>query len=189
MACKCSDPPNIRYEILSYDEFLTQCSENNINELIDDTLYMCTYNKKQIIDGKITIALLGETIIGRTGIEIDDPYPIFSGTDILPEHQQQKICKPLIKHMLLDFNNWEQNSVIMHVVSKMVSALFCYVKAALDLDYTVNLYDYFKNKVGDQITDVEKDHFSINDQLTHIKKYKNLHGLSVDFYFLNQQVQ
>lgn len=92
MACKCSDPPNIRYEILSYDAFFTQYSKNNINKLIDDTLFLCTYNKENNIDGKITIALLGETIIGRTGIEIDDddPYPIFSGTDILPEHQQQK---------------------------------------------------------------------------------------------------
>lgn len=77
MACKCSDTPDIRYELISYKEFFKEYTSKNTNNLIDDTLFLCKFNMDENIDGKLTIALLGETIIGRTGIEIADHIQYF----------------------------------------------------------------------------------------------------------------
>lgn len=87
--------------------------------------------------------------------------------------------------MLLDFTKkWGQKCVIMHVHSKMIGAAFCYIKAALDLGYTVNLYDKKRNKVSDQIKGVETNYFILKDNKKSIFVYKTKYDFfDVTFLF------
>lgn len=162
----------ITYTIMSYKDFYDKYKGMTPNDIIKEAIFL---SKPPVeYDGKFTIALDNGQVIGRTGIEYDDPYPEFSGTYILPDYRNKKICKPLVEHMLRDFLSWEQQSVIMTVVSKMEAAAFCYIKAALALNYTVNIYDRSNNTLKEQITGVSENLFIFSDATQkHINEYKN----------------
>lgn len=163
---------DICYQILTSKE-LQSLPPKHDNAVVSELRNVADYNQTHNLPGNFAIAISKGKIVGGTGIEweADSPYPIFSGTIILEEYQGKGICKPLVKHMLHNFidvwyNKTGANSVIMSVWTKMESASFCYIKAALELNFTVNLYNEATKVVGNRIIGVRRDTFIFEDGST-----------------------
>lgn len=121
---------------------------SNENDLIDytydiiDCIGWSHSDRLPWIAGLITIALVEGKAVGRTCIFWDEKNNAeFGGTDIIALYQGKGICRPLVAEMLQYFLGYAPTCVLMFVNSRMIGAVFCYVKAALQTGYEVYLYD------------------------------------------------
>jgi hypothetical protein len=109
------------------------------------------------VEGILTLASVEGKVVGRTCIFWDSQnHAEFGGTNIISDYHGRKVCKPLVMAILNEFKKYVQfEKVVMGVSSAMMSAIFCYVKAALESGYRVYMYNKRTKEQGKEITSTE----------------------------------